>query len=136
MTASEGPEGGAPEEVGFVTGSYQDRWIECTDTEIKIRGYYVPWGTKHIPYGAIKAVRRVDLGVLRGRGRIWGTANVRYWASLDPGRPKKQTALILDLGRTVSPFITPDDPAAVLACIREHTGLEPNPSDVRSGPIV
>lgn len=66
---------------------YKDRWIECTDEELRIRGYYLPWGTKRIRYADIQSVRRVQLGVLRGRGRIWGTANPRYWASLDPARP-------------------------------------------------
>ncbi len=31
--------------------SYRDRWIECTPEDIRIRGYYFPWGTKRIPYG-------------------------------------------------------------------------------------
>jgi hypothetical protein len=58
---------------------------------------------------------------MRGRGRIWGTANLRYWASLDPARPGKQTGLVLDLGRAVRPFITPDDAAAVLSEITAHS---------------
>ncbi|MGZ4184661.1 MAG: hypothetical protein ACXVUE_19055 [Solirubrobacteraceae bacterium] len=32
------------------------------------------------------------------------------------------TGLLLDLGRTVRPLITPDDPDAVEACIRAHAG--------------
>ena len=27
---------------------YRDRWISCSETEIVVRGYYVPWGTKRI----------------------------------------------------------------------------------------
>lgn len=86
--------------------SYRDQWIECTDEEIRIRGYYFPWGTKRIPYTSIRSVRRVDMGTLTGKGRIWGTGNLRYWASLDPRRPSKKVALILDLGRHVRPFLT------------------------------
>lgn len=104
---------------------YQDQWIECTPEEIRIRGYYFPWGTKRIPYQSIRGYRRVDLGVTRGRGRIWGTANPRYWASLDPGRPAKRQALVLDLGHFVRPVITPDDTGAVEAVIRAQTHLEP-----------
>ncbi|MER6980745.1 hypothetical protein [Streptomyces carpinensis] len=63
------------------------------------------------------------MSALTGRGRIWGTANPRYWASLDPRRPRKQAGLILDLGRFVRPFITPDDAEAVERIIRERTGL-------------
>lgn len=103
--------------------TYRDRWIECTPKAIRIRGYYFPWGTKHIPYATIRSVRRVEMSVLTGRGRIWGTANLRYWASLDPRRPGKKIGLILDLGQVVRPFITPDDPDAVESVIREHTGL-------------
>jgi hypothetical protein len=57
---------------------YRDHWIECAVDEIRIRGYYFPWGTKHIPYRSIRSVRRVALSATRGRGRIWGTANPRY----------------------------------------------------------
>lgn len=116
--------------------SYRDRWIECTPDAIRIRGYYFPWGTKHIPYNSIRAIARVQIGALRGQGRIWGTANPRYWASLDPQRPRKTTALILDVGRSVQPFITPDDPDAVEAAIRQHANLSPTPDGGAHGPII
>lgn len=102
---------------------YQDRWIVCTEDALAVRGYYFPWGTKHIRYTDIRGVRRVELRALRGRGRIWGTGNFRYWASLDPGRPGKSTALIIDVGRRVKPFLTPDDPAAVARILAEHASI-------------
>lgn len=102
---------------------YRDQWIECTDVGIRVRGYYFPWGTKTIRYGQIRSVRRVWLEPLRGRARIWGTGNPRYWASLDPGRPRKDTALVVDLGRAIRPFLTPDAPDTVESIIREHAGL-------------
>lgn len=113
---------------------YRDHWIECTDTAVRVRGYYFPWGTKQIPYQKIRSVRRVAMAAMRGKGRIWGTANPRYWAGFDPGRPGKQTALILDLGGLVHPFLTPDDPDAVEEIIRRHTALGPQGN--RPGPIV
>jgi len=84
-------------------------------------GYYFPWGTKTIRYSAIRSIQKVTMGALTGRGRIWGTANPRYWASLDPRRHAKAAALILDTGRRMRSLITPDDPAAVEAIIREHS---------------
>lgn len=105
---------------------YHDRWISCTPTELRIRGYYFPWGTKRIPYTAIRSFRRVEMGTHTGRGRIWGTSNPRYWASFDPGRPRKQTALILDLGGYVHPFVTPDDLDAVAAIIQARSGIGPS----------
>ncbi|MGZ4181673.1 MAG: hypothetical protein ACXVUL_13450 [Solirubrobacteraceae bacterium] len=105
-----------------MSAEYRDRWIECTPDHLVIRGYYFPWGTKRIPYDRIRAVHHVELGLTRGRARLWGTANPRYWASLDPRRPSKRRGLVLDLGRAVRPLITPDDPDAVEACIRAHAG--------------
>ncbi|MGD0321070.1 MAG: hypothetical protein ABSC00_05610 [Acidimicrobiales bacterium] len=95
----------------------------------RIRGYYFPWGTKRIPCSSIRSFRLVDVGPLTGKGRIWGTANPHYWANLDPRRPKKEIGLILDLGRFVRPFITPDDPDAVEAAIRAHSKLGPAAED-------
>jgi len=112
-----------------MSSEYRDRWIECTPEGIRVRGYYFPWGTKHIPYSSIRSVERVDIGPLTGRARIWGTANPRYWASLDPQRRQKKAALILDLGRFVRPFLTPEDPDAVEAAIRENAGLGPDSED-------
>ena len=67
---------------------YRDRWITCTATEVEIRGYYFPWGTKHIPYKTINAIRSVEMGMLSGRGRIWGTANPRVL-----GAPRSETTI-------------------------------------------
>jgi hypothetical protein len=110
---------------------YQDRWIECTPDELIIRGYYFPWGTKRIPYSSIREVTVVDMGLLTGRGRIWGSTTLRTWASLDPGRPSKARALVLDTGGSIRPFVTPDDPDAVVAVISEHSG-----ATVTTGPRV
>lgn len=103
---------------------YEDRWIKCTEDAIEVRFYYFPFGTKRIPYSRIRGVRRVTLSPLRGRGRIWGTANPGYWAHLDPKRPHKRTALVLDLGRPVKPFLTPDDSNAVADAILAHSPLD------------
>jgi hypothetical protein len=118
-----------------MAATYSDGWITCTDDEIRIRGYYFPWGTKRIPYARIRSVRRVQLDATRGRGRIWGTANPRYWASLDPSRMNKNVALILDLGGRVQPFLTPNDPEAALDAIRKHSAVEVDDEGAR-GPVI
>jgi hypothetical protein len=43
--------------------------VTCTDEGVTIRGYY-PWGAKHIAYGDIKGLTRVQISPLRGRMRI------------------------------------------------------------------
>jgi hypothetical protein len=113
---------------------YRDRWIECTDDDIRVRFYYFPFGTKRIPYSRIRSVRRVAVSPLRGRGRIWGTANPGYWAHLDPGRPRKRTALVLDVGRRVKPFLTPDDCDAVAEVILARSSVTTIKDD--TGPVV
>ena len=105
--------------------TYADSRIECTESAVRIHAYYFPGGTKSIAYGSIRGVTRVDLGLARGRARIWGTANPRYWANLDPGRPRKKVGFVLDLGRAVRPLVTPDDPTAFEAALRAHTSIEP-----------
>lgn len=100
---------------------YRDPWITCTDDALRIRGYYFPWGTKTIPYTSIRSVERVPLSAAGGQFRIWGTASVTRWASLDPQRMRKKEALVLDVGRRVQPFITPRDAAEVEAVIHAHT---------------
>jgi hypothetical protein len=115
--------GGPGDRPRTMSAAYADRWIDCTPDAIVIRGYYFPWGSKRILYASIRSIRRVDIGPLSGRWRIWGTSNLRYWASLDPRRPSKEVALVLDLGAAVQPFVTPDDPDAFEATIRQHTHL-------------
>jgi hypothetical protein len=115
--------------------AYRDRWISCNDDEIRVRAYYFPWGTKRIPYRSIKGMRKVEMSALRGRGRIWGTGNFKYWASLDPKRPSKSVAFTLDLGRSVSPFLTPDDPDAFERAVRGHVSLGP-PDTPEKSPFI
>jgi len=71
--------------------------------------------------------RRATRGAVgsNGRGRIWGTANPGYWANLDTKRTSKKEGLVLDLGKRVRPFITPDDLERVETLIRERAGLGP-----------
>ena len=112
-----------------MSAEYQDKRITCTADEIEIRGYYFPWGTKHIPYASIRSVERVSLGVLTGRGRVWGTANPGRWANFDPRRPSKQVGFDFDVGGSVKPLITPDQPDMFERALREHV----DPSLVRAG---
>lgn len=107
----------------------------CDADGLRLRGYYFPWGTKRIPYSTIRGVQRVEMSAATGRGRIWGTANPRYWANLDVTRPRKTAGLILDVGKLVKPFITPDNPATAEATIRERAKLGEGGSPTR-GPII
>jgi hypothetical protein len=105
-----------------VSTGYTDRWITADSRALQVRGYYFPWGTKQIPFESIRAVERVGIGLLTGKLRLWGTANPRYWASLDPRRPLKAEALILDIaGSQIMALLTPDNPEALVATIREHS---------------
>ncbi|HUA96400.1 MAG TPA: hypothetical protein VMB82_12860 [Acidimicrobiales bacterium] len=104
---------------------YRDSRIECSPEGVSIRGYYVPWGTKHTPYDTIRGVERFELGAGSGRWRIWGSGDLRHWANDDPARPHKPVGLYLRLARRIVPFITPDDPEAAEAVIRERAHLGP-----------
>jgi len=100
---------------------YRDSRIECTTDEVRIRWYY-PWGAKRVPYAAIGSLERFTLSAMRGKLRIWGTGTFRYWANLDPGRPKKLVGFFLETGHHIRPLVTPDDPDAFERVVREHLG--------------
>jgi hypothetical protein len=117
-----------------VVALYADRWISCDEEEITVRAYYFPWGSKRIAYGKIRSAVVVPTASGSGKARIWGTANPTLWASLDPQRPAKDRALILDVGRSIRPFLTPDDVDAVAQIIHRQTGVTVSRED--SGEIV
>jgi hypothetical protein len=100
--------------------TYKDGRIECTDGAILVRGYYFPWGTKRIPYSAIRTLDRFAMSALRGKGRIWGSFDLTHWANLDPRRPAKSVGFFVDLGRRITPFLTPDDPDGFEQAVRPH----------------
>jgi hypothetical protein len=106
---------------------YKDRWIECTDSAVLVRGYFFPWGTKRIPYSQIRSLDRFAMTALRGKGRIWGSGDLRHWANLDPRRPTKSVGFFLDVGRRVIPFLTPDDPETFERVLRAHIQPAPAP---------
>lgn len=89
-------------------------------------------GSKSIPYASIAGVQKVTLTPARGQMRIWGSCNFKLWSNLDGRRPKKSTGLILDTGKTVRPFITPDDVEELDQFIRDKAGLGPRGPTVRS----
>jgi len=97
---------------------YDDGRIACGETGMTIRGYYFPWGSKRIPYGAIHSVRRLPPGA--GRLRIWGSGDFVHWWNLDPGRPKKAVAFEIDTGGRIRPAITPDDPEELAQILDER----------------
>jgi hypothetical protein len=113
---------------------YSDRWISCDDHAITIRAYYFPWGSKRIAYGTIRSAVIVPIALASGKARLWGTTNPTLWASLDPQRPSKDRALVLDIGSRIRPFLTPDDVDAVAQIIQRKTGATISPTD--SGEIV
>ncbi len=121
-----------------MSASYEDRLITIDDAGIRIRAYYFPWGgATRIPYGELRHVQRVDLGLLTGRGRIWGSANpFSVWASLDPGRPRKKAGFLVDSGRRISALITPADPDAAEHALRAHVDAAIFPHGSRRAPVV
>jgi hypothetical protein len=101
--------------------AYNDGGIVCDQKGILIRRYY-PWGPKRIPYDALRGVEELPLvGADKvRRWRIWGSGDFLHWWNLDPHRPDKRVALVLDVGRRVRPTITPEDPNAVERILKEH----------------
>ena len=103
------------------TTPYDDGRIRCDDQGLTIRHYYL-WGAKRIPYTSIRSVEELPLtgaSAVR-RWRIWGSGDFVHWWNLDPQRPEKKLALVIDVGHSVLPTITPDDPDAVERILASH----------------
>ncbi|MGO8948612.1 MAG: hypothetical protein ACLQUY_13315 [Ktedonobacterales bacterium] len=102
---------------------YDDGLVQLDSSGLTIRRYYFPFGTsKHIPYAQIKGVHQWRMGGPGTfKGRLWGSGDFQTWAPLDLRRPWKEKALILDIGTSVRPVITPNDPDRVLALLQEQT---------------
>jgi hypothetical protein len=104
--------------------NYREAGLICGDDVLEIRQYYV-WGSKRVPYRSIKGLQRVALAAVKGRGRVWGTANPGYCANLDTKRPSKKDGLVIDVGKRIKPLITPDDLSRVETLLRERAALGP-----------
>jgi hypothetical protein len=103
------------------SSGYDDGGIACDDERLVIRHYY-PWGGKEISYASIRGVTVLPLnGANRvRRWRLWGSGDLLHWWNLDRHRPKKDVALVLDVGGHVRPTITPNDSETVERILREH----------------
>jgi hypothetical protein len=119
------------------TDGYDDGTILCGADGLKIRFYYFPFGTKSVPYTQIQGLKRFEIkGVWSGKWRIWGTGNPRYWANLDLRRPKKKAGFVVDLGRRVSPIVTPDEPDAFESVLRARANLGEGDARQMKGPFI
>ncbi|HEY1914606.1 MAG TPA: hypothetical protein VGH27_03430 [Streptosporangiaceae bacterium] len=108
---------------------YDDGRVACTEQELVIRNYYFPFGTKRIPYQAIKEARQVPLRFM-GRSRIWGSSDFVHWFNLDGKRPGKKQAVVIYTDAKIRPVLTPDQPEQLAAELAAHgvnvtTGTEP-----------
>jgi hypothetical protein len=65
-----------------------------------------------------------------------GTGNPRYWANLDTRRPRKKAVFVVDLGRRVSPVVTPDMPDAFESALRARAKLEAGNARQLNGPFI
>lgn len=100
---------------------YDDGLVELDEQSITVRWYYFPLAlSKRIAYTEIRGIDHRAMGTWTGKGRLWGSGDLRHWAPLDLHRPTKDIAIVLDLGRHVRPVFSPDDPERVLALLHQH----------------
>ncbi len=113
---------------------YRDHTLVLAREHLTIKGYFFPWfGHKHVPLDTIRSVTRVPLSGWGGRWRLWGSTTLTYWANIDVRRFQKETGFILDVGPSLKPFITPDDPGEFERVLR--TRLPAVPFTVKDEPL-
>ena len=99
---------------------YEDANLVLDEDGITIRRYYFPLSApKRIAYNKIRGIKAKPMSWARKR-RFFGAADPRYRFPRDVHRASEQTLLILELGRWVRPCITPEDPARVIAVLRDR----------------
>jgi hypothetical protein len=109
---------------------YEDGTLLVEDRGLTIRRYYFPWaGPKRISYRDVRQVAVRPMNWLTGKGRLWGTADPRYWLPLDINRPGKRTLLCFDLGRGVKPCVSPDDPIRVIDLLQGRVPISNDAAD-------
>ena len=120
-----------------MTDNYDDGTIVCGPDGLEIHSYYFPCGTKRVLCTQIQGLQRIEItGVWSGKWRLWGTGNPRYWANLDRNRPRKQAGFVVDLGRKVSPIVTPDRPDEFESVLRVQANLEAGNARQMKGPFI
>ena len=120
-----------------MTGNYDDGTIVCGPDRLEIHHYYFPFGTKSVSYPQIRGLQRIEIkGLWSGKWRFWGTGNPRYWANLDRRRAKKKVGFVVDLGRKISPIVTPDHPDAFESVLRDRANLAAGDARQMKGPFI
>jgi hypothetical protein len=74
---------------------YADRLVEITDHGIRFRLYYLPFGSKTVPFSDIEFVRAAKATFTTGKWRVWGTGDFVTWFPCDIRRPQRDTILFL-----------------------------------------
>lgn len=73
---------------------YKNHLVEVTDTALRIRHYYFPFGDKIIPFSEIEEIVQRPASLLTGKWRVWGTATPDVWFALDWARPKRDVMFL------------------------------------------
>lgn len=124
--------GGSLTDVGEVR--YDDGSLVLDDQGLTIRRYYFPCaGDKRLWYRDVRRVEVRAMNWLTGKGRLWGTADPRYWLPLDPRRPRKSTLLCFDVGRGIKPCVSPGDPERVIDWLQGRVPIARKTPDLGAG---
>jgi hypothetical protein len=99
------------------SAGYQDALLCIRKGVLRIKWYYFPGGTKRISLTRIVGVEEYRMSGWTGRCRLWGSGDLVHWFPLDPRRPHKQDAFVIDVGRRAKPVVTPEDPKAFRAAL-------------------
>lgn len=101
---------------------YEDTQIIINDEGLEIKRYYFPVGmSKQIKFSEIESVNEIDLSFLKGKARLWGMDIAPYWYNWDNNRFWKKKGIVINLGKTINPAITPDNHNEVMKILKSKT---------------
>jgi hypothetical protein len=100
---------------------YEDTQIIISEDKLEIKRYYFPVGTsKTIKFSEIKNIEEIDLTLFNGKGRLWGMSLAQYWYNWDNNRFWRKKAIVIHLGKTINPAITPDNYNEVIKILKNN----------------
>jgi hypothetical protein len=142
ITVSVNSEAQADEDKKFRIGMevlYEDKYCKLTHSELSIKWYYFPFGTKTLSYSEIKSYGRAlqyDLDIMSIKA--WGMALAPIWWALGPMKriSNLSNEIIVQVrGSSIKCGFSSMDPAAVLRVLNTKVVTLPGLIRVDTAPL-
>jgi len=100
---------------------YSDSLVEVSQTGIRFRNYYFPFGSKFVRFFHILRVTKMRPTLWNGKWRLWGTGDFRTWFPRDWRRPQRSCIFLLRLSTQKTRIgFTVEDPERFVEVVKSR----------------